>query len=451
MYPFVRQSILLPGWILFLVIACAEPDIIEDPPPSPIDVLCSSTPVEGYCNKVSFSAGEDVNVYLYGKDHLPQCGLQVYTANGDAAFTVSASLSNTANPPQDVPGNGMGYHLATTFSVPANLKSGIYLIEKKIPFIVKPEGAVDLLVVYPSNTVNAYSSIGGKSLYTTPRATEVSFHRTMPLQDFSLHCLTWFANQHQYNIGYVADHDLDHYEWLTHAKLLVIVGHSEYWTRAARMNFDRFVDEGNNALILSGNTMWWQVRYSSDEDKSRMICYKSWDDDPAPDPSLKTFRWNDPRLLYPIVSSIGADFDNGGYGLRSDNGWNGYKITRPQSPLLNGTGLEMGDILPCATTEYDGAPIASWDANGNPVPDLEKMGVMKAEIIGFDKGFRGAETHGTFLVFQRRPDSGLVINVGSTDWCSSNGMGSLVGGDLIKTITGNAIENLLTGRAVFSE
>ena len=28
---------------------------------------------------------------------------------------------------------------------------------------------------------------------------------------------------------------------------------------------------GGHALILSGNTMWWQVRYN--EDKTKLICY----------------------------------------------------------------------------------------------------------------------------------------------------------------------------------
>ena len=73
---------------------------------------------------------------------------------------------------------------------------------------------------------------------------------------------------------------MDDYENIRGAKLLVVIGHSEYWTRTARLNFDRFVDEGCHALVLSGNTMWWQVRYS--ENKDRMICYKGGNDPAAP-------------------------------------------------------------------------------------------------------------------------------------------------------------------------
>ncbi len=53
--------------------------------------------------------------------------------------------------------------------------------------------------------------------------------------------------------------DLEDYSEIAGAKVVVIIGHSEYWTRRARENFDRYVLEGGNALVLSGNTMWWQV------------------------------------------------------------------------------------------------------------------------------------------------------------------------------------------------
>jgi hypothetical protein len=270
----------------------------------------------------------------------------------------------------------------------------------------------------------------------------------MTLQNFSRYCLDWLFSFPNATVGYIADIDLDDYATMSNGEVLCLVGHNEYWTRKARENFDQFVASRRHAVVLSGNTMWWQVRYSEDENKSKMICYKSLND-PIENPLFKTWLWNDPSLQYSIVSSIGADFDNGGYGLKADNGWNGYKIVNKNSPLLEGTDLDNGDIVKCATTEYDGAPIASW-LNGYPVLDTEKMGTYKAELIGFDYGFRANQTVGTFIVIQPTITSGIIVNVGSTDWCSSAGMGGPSGSD-IKKITTNALLKLLNEEEVFSK
>ena len=56
------------------------------------------------------------------------------------------------------------------------MKSGLYLIENKIPFIIKTDELVDAMVIYPSNTINAYNN-EGYSFYTNPRAHKLIFHR----------------------------------------------------------------------------------------------------------------------------------------------------------------------------------------------------------------------------------------------------------------------------------
>jgi hypothetical protein len=239
---------------------------------------------------------------------------------------------------------------------------------------------------------------------------------------------------------------MDDYAVISNTKVLVIAGHNEYWTRKARLNFDKHVNDGKHAIVLSGNTMWWQVRYSETGDQ--LICYKDAVADPEPDDLLKTTNWYEPSLQYPITSSIGADFNYGGYGIYVDNGWDGYKIVNPQSPLLKGLGFTMGDILSLVSGEYDGAPISYFE-NGIPVLDKDKLGFFKIELIGFDRGSRfGSETIGTFIAFQKTETSGVVVNAGSYSWCSDAGIGGPDGGK-IKIITRNAIDLLLTGKSVF--
>ncbi len=330
------------------------------------------------------------------------------------------------------------------------MASGIYLIENKIPFIVKTREHVDMTIVYPSNTANAYAESGGKNLYSLyHRPFQVSFLRPISLQQRAEFCLKWFSSLKDIQVGYIADLDLDYYSAIERSKIIVIPGHSEYWTRAARLHFDRFIQDGGHALILSGNTMWWQVRYSADQ--KEMICYKDAQLDPESDPLLKSINWNQDQLHYSILSSIGADFQHGGYGLQVDAGWDGFKIVAPGSPLLNGLGFKKGDTLSLPSGEYDGAPIRAFDADGCPLLDSAQLNFEKIELIGFDKGSRaGKETIGTFVVFQKSSSSGIIINAASYDWCSSRGMGG-DSGESIKKITRNAIDLLLRNESVFSK
>jgi hypothetical protein len=440
---------------LVLLYSCSEDTIVKVDPPVPPpprsnlpDHLCKPDFSYGYTNRTSYAPGQTVTAYLKGNAQVPECALVIYNIKGDSTFAVAASLAPQTISTNDPSRNGYGFTPSVAFKIPNDLASGVYLIENSIPFVVKPTKPVDILVVYPSNTVNAYATSGGKSLYTTDKPMEVSFHRPMTLQNFSTYCLDWLFSFPGVTVGYIADIDLDDFATMSNGEVLCLVGHNEYWTRKGRENFDQYIASGRHAVVLSGNTMWWQVRYSDDEDQSKMICYKSLDD-PMENPLFKTWLWNDPTLQYPIISSIGADFDNGGYGLKADNGWNGYKIVNENSPLLEGTGLDNGDIIKCPTTEYDGAPIASW-VNGSPILDTEKLGAHKAELVGFDYGYRVKETVGTFFVIQPTMTSGIIVNVGSTDWCSSSGMGGASGGD-IKKITTNALLKLLNEQAVFSE
>jgi hypothetical protein len=437
-----------------LLFSCSDDEVakgsIKDPEPGqPLpENACAPQIIYGYCNKVSYTPSEKVIVYLQGSQALTACRLNIYNLQGDSIFSVPAKLIIQTISTSEPSSQGFGFTPTAEISLPSSLPSGMYMIEKTIPFIVKPKKNVDLLVVYPSNTANAYASSGGSSLYTPVKAKTVSFLRPIALQDFSSYCMKWFSTLSGKTIGYIADIDLDSLDIVRQGKILILVGHNEYWTRTARKNFDRFVDEGGHALVLSGNTMWWQVRYT--DDRTGMICYKSLEDDPIEDPLLKTFVWTAPSLQYPIISSIGADFEHGGYGLKTDAGWDGIKITSPHSPLLQGLNLKAGDILKLPSVETDGAPLIDYDERGFPIIDKTAMGVDRAELIGFDKTYRNHETAMTFIVLQRSKNAGIIINTGSTDWCSANGMGG-VSGDAIKQITRHAINKLLAHQEIFSE
>jgi hypothetical protein len=244
--------------------------------------------------------------------------------------------------------------------------------------------------------------------------------------------------------------DLEDYGELAGAKVVVLIGHSEYWTRRARENFDRYVLEGGNALVLSGNTMWWQVRYS--DDRSQLICYK-WQRDPVADPLAKTLNWPDAPLQYPVIPSLGADFLNGGYADDpTDAGWDGFKILLPDSPVFRGIPVQRGEVISMRSHEYDGAPLLNNPVtDGEPRLDLAAMGAYRAEIIGYDYGRSsrgGGDTVGTWIAMQRTASSGTIINGASTDWCGMAGIGGKHG-DRVKLIILNMIAILANRERVF--
>ena len=440
--------------LFFSLAGCFSDEVVEpvEPKPSPPapplpTTLCSSFILSGYSDKVSYHPGEKIRLFFESSQPVELCRLTIFSVTGDPVFSTASVLPIVPRLSDDASENGYNYPIAVEFVLP-ELKSGVYLVENKIPFIVKTDEPVDIMIVYPSNTANAYASSGGKSLYSQQgRPVSVSFQRPIALQSLSQYCLKWFSTLENFSIGYIADLDMDDFQNIANSKVLVIPGHSEYWTRPARNNFDQFVSLGGDALILSGNTMWWQVRYS--EDFSKLICYKDAELDPISDPLLETIEWSRPSLDYSILSSIGADFPHGGYGLKADQGWNGYKVVAPASPLFENLGLKKGDIISLPTLEYDGAPLLGYDANGYPILNSTALGFEKIELLGYDKGFRVTETVGTFIVFKKTLVSGIIVNTGSTDWCSGNGIGG-ASGNIIKKVTLNALTKLLNNETMFS-
>ncbi|MGZ3836831.1 MAG: hypothetical protein ACXVB0_25160, partial [Mucilaginibacter sp.] len=83
--------------------------------------------------------------------------------------------------------------------------------------------------------------------------------------------------------------------------------------------------------------------------------------------------------------------------------------------------------------------------------DNSKLNFHKIELIAYTYTLNPDSKPGlgTFIVFQKTPGSGSVVNVASTDWCSVNGIGGM---DRVKieTITKNMINGSLSGANLFS-
>jgi N,N-dimethylformamidase beta subunit-like protein len=230
-----------------------------------------------------------------------------------------------------------GWPVTDSVTVPSSWVSGYYMAKLvltsgaqagsagSIYFIVReaPTRHAAILVEAPVNTWEAYNNWGGKSLYadgsTGAPAVKVSFNRPGIGQDA---VMNWeypavrFFEREGMDVSYTTSYDLqaDPSSLLNH-KLIVSLGHDEYWTMGMRTALQNARDNGVNVAFLGGNTMYWQARY---EDSGRtLVEYRDATLDPETDPTLKTVRWRDLATPLPECQLVGIQ-DLGGIRAPTD-------------------------------------------------------------------------------------------------------------------------------------
>jgi hypothetical protein len=474
----IKRLYIFPCLIFSLTFSCKKPVHEKIDVPNPLespDTLGVYTTTEigdstlrnpsisyitGYTDKRSYYPGDTVKLYLTGPAGKSQ-PLPLKDINGNTILQITADITEQKITTKKPWLEGDGFSVSATYVLPLNIKSGVYFWNGRIPCVIKGQGPYDVTIVYPTNTINAYCQDGGKSLYypAGQRALVTSFLRIQEVNaayTYTDGFLKWMNNQ-VYRANYVVDEDLDDYNSIENSRLLIIAGHSEYWTRKARENFDKFVDKGGNALILSGNTMWWQVRYNKKE--NLMICYKNKDLDPLANTLYASTKWTDTTLKFPTITSIGTDFARGGYAQYGSvlNTWDGYKITGSNSPLFEGTNLKNGDTLHFSQFECDGSFLVkdiSLTSTEIPVLDKQKYNYYKSELLAYNYTYNAEEpartpSAGTFVIFQKKTTSGVIVNTSSETWCLHGYSGQSQ--NLIKTITENMIDKSLSGAYLFSK
>ena len=85
--------------------------------------------------------------------------------------------------------------------------------------------------------------------------------------------LAWLEGQ-GYAFDVVSNVDLHRDpDMLSHYNCCAIVGHNEYWSIEMYRGLERYLSQGGNLLVLSGNTMGWRVSFN--EDSTVMECRKA--------------------------------------------------------------------------------------------------------------------------------------------------------------------------------
>jgi len=312
---------------------------------------------------------------------------------------------------------------------------GYFVVRAAEPDSTRP------LLVLTTNTWNAYNDFGGRNLYS--RGTRVSFARPLApgylrkpdgpgsrvavvdAPDFGMRAYRTYLRDHQfsrwagsagwpnaelpfvrwaegcgYEVDYAVNADLELVPGLLDGRRLYLsVGHDEYWSWEMRDAVESFVHGGGNAVFLSGNTSFWQVRL--EDDGATMIGYK---DQFRKDPVYETDRqhlltsmWSDHLVERPENEMTGVSFSRGGYhriGKAVAVGAGGYTVYRPEHWVFEGTDCMYGDVIGagavtvgyecdgCEFTMRDGLPYPTG-SDGTPA-DFEILGLVPARLFGRD-------------------------------------------------------------------
>ena len=284
--------------------------------------------------------------------------------------------------------------------------------------------------------------------------------------------VTW-AERKGYKLDFAANSDLEfHPEMLEDYRLVLSVGHDEYWSSPMRDHLEAFIASGGNVGFFSGNSGWWQVR---SEDKGRaLVCWKeAYKQDPFyanGDHALLSTLWCNHLIGRPENHLTGVSFAFGGYRRFFDqflDSSGGYTIHRPDHWIFEGTGLRRGDVLGerhnVASYECDGCRFHL--EQGLPVPTLgdgtpETFQILATARAGFSMSsgaqlgegnesdqFREALYGNESDVQHPQPGAaclgsytrgGTVFTTGCTNWAHG-----LKGGDeAVERITHNVLSRL---------
>jgi len=440
--------------------------------------------VEGYAGKVSYRPGEELT--LHASTSAPKFSLEIarWGAARDVVFT-KGDLTGVESPvPENASSHGCGWPVLLKMPIPAEWRSGYYQVtlraednggkfthrgrrtaESSCFFVLRaaePGKSSRILLQLSTNTYNAYNNWGGFSLYAYNGLANVQGHRVSFLRPPASQYGQWeqafvaWAEANGYSLDYAANSDLEfHPDELKAYKLVLSVGHDEYWSAPMRDHLEAFIKAGGHVAFFSGNTCCWQVR--SEDAGSSLVSWKQrlvMDPVfPSGDHKLLSTLWSHHLVARPENQLTGVGFLFGGYHRSHGQFMDGkaaFTVHRPEHWLFEGTGVKQGDEFGGKDTivgyECDGCEL-QWK-DGLPSPTYRDGTPEGFLVLGtcpakwhpddalfydrFPKDRVGAAVLGTYT------RGGTVVTAGTTDWAHG-----LRGKDpVVERITKNVLEKL---------
>lgn len=303
-------------------------------------------------------------------------GGRLYAQGGPVPAPHQSDLSFDAVTGLRVAGWSPTFTVTTTHSDGTPWLSGVYLIMltkadgwQTAALVILRDDARDaeVGVQLPTATYQAYNNYGGESLYQTSRgvaggkAVKVSLDRPIARQYgngtgtflYQEHEAVIWLEGHGYDVEYYSSSDTGGQSGrIGGHRLFMIIGHEEYATMAKFDRLENAVANGTSLAFLSGNTMYWQIRYENND--RVIVCYKSdrVTEDPmyTANPRLATTRFRDAPVNRPENQLVGVMSD--GSHVETPQDW---VVTNANHWVYANTGLSNGSRIPGVVfTEWDG-------------------------------------------------------------------------------------------------
>lgn len=377
--------------------------------------------IRGYASAVSVAPGDAVD-FMLSTDTPGSTVLTVERVGGGAAATLTLDLRDQPEPAARG-WEGFGWEVSHTFTVPS-WPSGLYRMTEAatgdvLAFVVRPvsPGATSRILFYVDFlTPQAYNNAGGKSLYffnsapdltEASRASLISLDRPGAVPDRERPLIEWLAGE-GVTVEYCAGTDFTDPSLLSGYDCLLVSGHAEYWTFDMRDLVERFVANGGNLIVLSGNTCYRQVRL--ERDGRMLVFHKYAGADPEPDGARATVAFAEPPVNRPQNEFLGVGFTYGAF----DGGPSGYALHFPTHWALTG----VGAATTSAFMAYETDAVSFVDDEGYPRVTGEEGTPRSFVVLGSSdlRSWGGKPGYATMGVLV---NNGTVFAAGTTEWVSA--------------------------------
>lgn len=440
--------------------------------------------VEGYSGALSYVAGEEAAIHV--STSAASFAIEVARVGADREVVWKKDkVPGTLTPvPETASAQGCQWPVAVKVPISDRWRSGYYEVrlsaadsggkwtqrgrrtaESSAYFVVrasKPGKTSTILLQLCTNTYNAYNNWGGFSLYaysgySKNQGHRVSFDRPggSQFERWELPFVVW-CEQNGYTLEYAVNSDLEvRPEILSAYKLVLSIGHDEYWSGIMRDNLEAYIGKGGNVAFFSGNTCCWQVR-SEDEGRA-LTCWKqNFHSDPiyqSKDYATLSSLWSHHLVNRPENKLTGVGFLWGGY--RKSHGQfmddpAAYTVHHPEHWIFKDTGVTKGAAFGDKDTivgyECDGCEL-EW-RDGLPFPTHRDGTPDNFEVLAtcparwhpddaewYEEWEKGRTGNAVLGIYTR---GGTVFTTGSTDWAHG-----LRGKDpVVEKVTRNVLDKL---------
>ena len=432
----------------------------------------------GYANQMSIRQGEEVSFHISNS----RSYYDIFIFREGARRELVRMIGDLRGGLQPVPEigyqDGFGWRPVTSFKIPDDWKSGVYVATfptaqgiREILFVVRPKAPQSpMLLTIEANTYAAYNNVGGKCFFNYlstdhQHAKLLSFER--PLQpDIMGNFYIWdqfftsWLDAEGYAADYCvnADHDAEP-NLLGDYRANLRIGHGEYISRNECEQLQAFVASGGNLVLFAGNSFWHEVEIRNSG--KQILCNKTRYNEAPLDKSNTSFLNSIDDLRQ---RTIGVYYTScvhaktrvpGVYDAPTTGEYGFFRVTEPDHWAFEGTGLKAGDEFgredSIVGVECDAADIES--VNGKPrytgsdgvSPHYKIIAIADAggealnRELGISTGDGKGESHFFATVaINESQFKGTVFNAATIEW----GHGLYRDDSVVAQITRNVLNQL---------